>query len=299
MGHPILPVSYLPQLAADKLAARDVLRRVPHVRLSVRGTKTMGRTPFERFSLDLRDTVPERTARTKVRAFEGIFFGPCTLGRTWGTRPEDILSVPGFPVRGVERAACAVFCEETPHEDRDATGLDRKSGRSRGICSSADLFLSESFRRSRLGKIPSTTARSKVLTVVLTSMSRKNMRKPKGAPSITRRNGRTEYRGKQTRTGNFSGFRFERALFKSHPEFDGKVTAHVIAPGRMLVMAETRERERADPVMASFLAFLAQDISQAPQGIRPLDAKMVKPVNKLTKGVAVSPNENLGNYVFL
>jgi hypothetical protein len=106
---------------------------------------------------------------------------------------------------------------------------------------------------------------------------------PKSKKPSTRRYGeRAQYRGKQTKMGNSSGFRFEGALFKSHPEFNGEVTAHVIAPGRMLVMAETPERERVDPVMASFLAFLAQDISQAPRDIRPLDAKMVKRVNKLS-----------------
>lgn len=30
-----------------------------------------------------------------------------------------------------------------------------------------------------------------------------------------------EYRGKQVRTGNSLGFRFDSALFKSHPEFAG------------------------------------------------------------------------------
>jgi hypothetical protein len=126
------------------------------------------------------------------------------------------------------------------------------------------------------------------------------MPRPKSKEPSTNSDGeRAEYRGKQTKTGNSSGFRFESALFKSHPEFNGEVTAHVIAPGRMLVMAETPERERADPVMASFLAFLAQDIAQAPQNIRPLDPKLVKRVNKLTKGVAVSPDEDLGDDVSL
>ena len=126
------------------------------------------------------------------------------------------------------------------------------------------------------------------------------MPKPKkGEPSITRQTGGTEYRGKQTKTGNSSGFRFEGALFKSHPEFNGEVTAHVIAPGRMLVTAETPDRERADPVMASFLAFLAQDIARAPEDIRPLDAELVRRVSKLTKGVAVSADEDLGGDVSL
>ena len=75
--------------------------------------------------------------------------------------------------------------------------------------------------------------------------------------------------------------------------------AHIIAPGRMLVMAETDDRERADPVMASFLAFLAQDIANAPQQIQPLDAKLAKRLDKLTKGIAVSPDEDLGDGVFL
>ncbi len=42
--------------------------------------------------------------------------------------------------------------------------------------------------------------------------------------------------------------------------------------------------------MASFLAFIAQDIAQAPQDVRPLKAKLVKRINKLTRGVAVSPD---------
>jgi hypothetical protein len=36
------------------------------------------------------------------------------------------------------------------------------------------------------------------------------------------------YRGKQAKTGNSLGLRFERALFHSHPEFNGEVKAHVI-----------------------------------------------------------------------
>src|ERR1700761_6547643 len=95
----------------------------------------------------------------------------------------------------------------------------------------------------------------------------------------------TEYRGKQTKTGNSSGFRFEGALFKSHPEFNGEVRAHVIAPGRMLVFAETQSHETTDPVMTSFLAFLAQDIARAPQDIRALDPTLAKRADKLTKGI--------------
>jgi hypothetical protein len=45
----------------------------------------------------------------------------------------------------------------------------------------------------------------------------------------------TEYRGKQAKTGNSLALGFDRALFKSHPEFNGGIRAGVIAPGRLLV----------------------------------------------------------------
>src|ERR1017187_8998622 len=77
------------------------------------------------------------------------------------------------------------------------------------------------------------------------------------------KNAGQEYRGKQIRTGNSSGFRFESALFRSHPEFNGAVKAHVIAPGQMLVSAIAPAREESeenDPVLEAFLAFLAKDM---------------------------------------
>ena len=109
----------------------------------------------------------------------------------------------------------------------------------------------------------------------------------------------TEYRGKQTKTGNSSGFRFESALFKSHPEFNGEVTAQIIAPGRMLVTAENFSQEREDPVMKSFLASLAQDMAKNPSKIRPLSAARMKRIDRLTKGIEVDPDEDLGDESYL
>jgi antitoxin PrlF len=106
------------------------------------------------------------------------------------------------------------------------------------------------------------------------------------------------YRGKRTKTGNSSGFRFEGALFKSHPEFNGEVRAHIIAPGHMLVTAETpssEESEESDPVLEAFLAFLAKDMEQNPDSIRPLDANLFKRAEELTKGMNVSIDEDLGD----
>lgn len=106
------------------------------------------------------------------------------------------------------------------------------------------------------------------------------------------------YRGKQTRTGNSSGFRFESALFRSHPEFNGEVKAHVIAPGQMLVSAIAPSREESevnDPVLEAFLAFLAKDMEDHPEQIKPLSASRMKRIAELTKGVVVDFDEDLGD----
>ena len=109
----------------------------------------------------------------------------------------------------------------------------------------------------------------------------------------------TRYRGKQTKTGNSSGFRFEGALFKSHPEFKGDVVAQVIAPGRLLVTAEPKPRRDPDPVMAAFLAFLAHDVANAPETVGPLNQRLKARIQALTKNVTVSPNEALDGTVDL
>jgi antitoxin PrlF len=109
--------------------------------------------------------------------------------------------------------------------------------------------------------------------------------------------GAVRYRGKQAKTGNSLGFRFDRALFKSHPEFNGEVTAQVIAPGRMLVSAETVDARQAqdDQVVAAFLAFLAKEMKRDPQAIQPLDRALMKSIGELVKNVKVSSDENLGD----
>ena len=106
---------------------------------------------------------------------------------------------------------------------------------------------------------------------------------------------RTGYSGRRTKTGNSAGFRFEGALFKSHPEFAGEVRAHVIAPGRMLVTAEPLDEPAADPVIDSFLAFLTQDMLARPDSIRPLDEGKMAKVAALVKDVVVNMDEDLGD----
>jgi len=116
------------------------------------------------------------------------------------------------------------------------------------------------------------------------------------APAVKRSN---EYRGKRTRTGNSTGFRFDSALFKSHPEFSGEVKAHVIAPGRMLVSVAEPIAERRDPVIEAFLAFLAHDIALAPEAVRPLSKERAARIDRLVKGVEVKGDEDLGDEYLL
>jgi antitoxin PrlF len=113
------------------------------------------------------------------------------------------------------------------------------------------------------------------------------------------KNAGQEYRGKQIRTGNSSGFRFEGALFRSHPEFNGEVKAHVIAPGQMLVSAMTPSLEESDPVLEAFLAFLAKDMEDHPEQIKPLSADLMERIERLTQGITVDPDEDLGDEALL
>jgi len=102
------------------------------------------------------------------------------------------------------------------------------------------------------------------------------------------------YRGKQARTGNSLGLRFDKALFQSHPEFMGEVRAQVIAPGRMLVVAERDLAPKEDPVIEAFLAFLAKDMEANPEQLRPLD-QLIARANALVGDIDVDPNEDLGD----
>jgi antitoxin PrlF len=117
---------------------------------------------------------------------------------------------------------------------------------------------------------------------------------PKLAGSNRRSN---SYRGRKTKIGNSLGIRFDKALFQSHPEFSGDVQAHVIAPGRLLVVAEpSAEPDRGDdPVLEAFLSFLAHDIAKHPEHIQPLDADLIRRAQDLVKGIKVDETEDLGD----
>ena len=106
------------------------------------------------------------------------------------------------------------------------------------------------------------------------------------------------YHGKQAKTGNSLGLRFERALFHSHPEFSGEVEAHIIGPGRMLVVAEPETKRNSaeeDPVLSSFMSFLAADMLRSPEQIKPLQPGTLDRIGKPVNNVNASPEEDLGD----
>lgn len=105
------------------------------------------------------------------------------------------------------------------------------------------------------------------------------------------------YKGKRTQTGNSQALRFDMALFRSHPEFSGDVEAYVIAPGRMLVVSvdPVAARTKEDPVVASFLSFLAQDMERNPHRIDPLSSGLLAQVERLTHGMKADFDEPLGD----
>jgi len=106
------------------------------------------------------------------------------------------------------------------------------------------------------------------------------------------------YHGKQAKTGNSLGLRFERALFHSHPEFNGEVEAHIIGPGRMLVVADPETKGKNvehDPMLSSFMSLLAADMQRSPEHIKPLDAGVMERIGTLVKDTDTSPEEDLGD----
>ena len=111
----------------------------------------------------------------------------------------------------------------------------------------------------------------------------------------------TWYKGKQAKTGNSLGLRFDKALFQSHPEFNGAVRASVIAPGRMLVIADgpDKAKREEDPVILSFLSFLASDMKRAPGRVKPLDRSLMKRIKRLAGRLKTDPDEDLGDDTLL
>ncbi len=106
-----------------------------------------------------------------------------------------------------------------------------------------------------------------------------------------------KYSGRATTSGNSRAFRFDAALFRTHPEFaSGNVTGHVIGPGTLLVttaqMPDAEDAE-ADPVLGAYLAYLEEQMRRHPELARPLTSADVRGLDELLEGVVAHPDDEL------
>lgn len=112
-----------------------------------------------------------------------------------------------------------------------------------------------------------------------------------------------KYTGSVTTTGKSEAIRLEKALFRQHPEFRqrAKVEAHVIGPGQMLVSVIDHEDVNAgeDPIVMSFLSFLAKDIADHPDRVTALPEDTIACAMELTSNVVVSDDDAIADDITL
>ncbi len=103
------------------------------------------------------------------------------------------------------------------------------------------------------------------------------------------------YKGKITTAGSSEAIRFEKDLFKQHPEFKqaAEVKADIIGPGKMLitVLGRAEVENENDPILGAFLSFLERDMCTSPGVISPLDENTLNRARRLTAGVVVVDDE--------
>ena len=66
-----------------------------------------------------------------------------------------------------------------------------------------------------------------------------------------------------------------------------KIQYEIRASGEVVLTRVTQAEEGGDPVLGAFLAFLAQDIAQHPERLKPLDQAFVQRLESLTGAIDV------------
>ncbi len=62
---------------------------------------------------------------------------------------------------------------------------------------------------------------------------------------------------------------------------------YTIHPGGEVVLSRAEQADEDDPVLGSFLGFLARDIASHPEQLQAVDALFVQRIQSLTGGIAV------------
>ena len=115
------------------------------------------------------------------------------------------------------------------------------------------------------------------------------MHEPNYEVTMSTTNEQKQYEGTVTAVGNSTGVRMPKAFWNEHPEFIGKVRLTVVAEGQVLLTAarqpQRARKEELDPVMASFLQFIENEMIAHPELIEPADPDQLRRIGKLVKGV--------------
>lgn len=94
-------------------------------------------------------------------------------------------------------------------------------------------------------------------------------------------------------SGNSIGIREPAAFLKAYPAFadaENRLSIVPISDYSALIRVECPSKEdnfdeHEDPILSSFLEFLAADLEKYPENIEPVDQKLLDEIASLTKGV--------------
>ena len=71
---------------------------------------------------------------------------------------------------------------------------------------------------------------------------------------------------------------------------------YTIRPGGEVVLTRAEDSEEDDPVLGSFLGFLARDIASHPERLQAIDASFVQRLQSLTGGIEIDLDAALSAY---
>ncbi|HYJ78888.1 MAG TPA: type II toxin-antitoxin system PrlF family antitoxin [Longimicrobiaceae bacterium] len=108
------------------------------------------------------------------------------------------------------------------------------------------------------------------------------------------------YTLRATTSGKQHALAMPKGFVEENPEFaQGRFSAHVVAPGHVLISADATvadDSDQDDPVVGAYLAFLDQEMQRRPDRISPLTHGDVAGLDSLLADVELSRDEDLGDF---